>query len=852
MFMITKTFLNKNPLCYVIAVTMGVHMVNGVFAVLVVSTALVIRRCDGSWDCAMDAPCQCEGDVINCKQRGLGEVPSITKSLYEYDELTLAGNKLTRLNEMVFEGLKTKKLDLTDNPIIFISNRTFIGLESSLRELRIGVQGMHKLPTFAIGILINLETAFFKGFDISALPSKAFGPLSKLSDLSLIACGISSLVNDSLSANNLTLKSLNLNSNPLQVLPTDGLNKLSNLKRLFLVQTKLQSLNDDSFSGLDSLEDLDISHNTIADISDNAFDAIKKTLVVLALHINSIFNTESIRPIRILKKLHQLNLAYNQITSLPSGLFSEMTNLAFLNLQGNQLSLLNRETLSGLEHSLHTLLLSANRVTEIQQDTFSYFTELNALHLDDMDLGNYLYPSVFKGLEESLKSLYLDRTKMPDSVWRSVQRLSHLELLSLEENLLTVIPDYALQSMGSLKTFNIGKNKIESIGQKSLLGTHSSLKTLDLHDNRITTLDECTIHGFDKLREIVLTGNPLNCDCKLKWLRRWVDAHYDSFTITHILWRCASPSSRVNKLFRDIKLEELTCNSSVNSTEAPCIDLATTTTSQGIVSSSPKPFTITTSNASPTSVLIKWSVSGSMSSVITGFIVENRQVKSSVISRSKPIHKALREHRVDNLEPSTAYIICVVVNRVDGSQLSTADHCVEASTTSPLGGDKQPKDGESKNNSNIATILGAVLGTLVVLIIIGVAAFFFIRRKRKRHEESQESCKFPPREQLPQFGYGSKRFVKSKSRTSNIVTEGSDTQNTTGSSVATTGASASALRTEEGNEITNGVTPDRASQRYVPELPPRNKKTHPNTPVGNGDSEDHIYDEINYVEMNYI
>src|SRR6218665_3051939 len=59
--------------------------------------------------------------IINCRSRNLYAVPDLSPYDKEYHELTLAQNNIARIEETTFSSLRIKRLDLTGNPIVFVS-----------------------------------------------------------------------------------------------------------------------------------------------------------------------------------------------------------------------------------------------------------------------------------------------------------------------------------------------------------------------------------------------------------------------------------------------------------------------------------------------------------------------------------------------------------------------------------------------------------------------------------------------------------------------------------------------------------------------------------------------------------
>ncbi|CAI2358260.1 unnamed protein product [Caenorhabditis sp. 36 PRJEB53466] len=78
--------------------------------------------------------------------------------------------------------------------------------------------------------------------------------------------------------------------------------------------------------------------------------------------------------------------------------------------------------------------------------------------------------------------------------------------IRLEQNKITIIPSFAFEKLANLKKLDLSKNHIGNISENAFHGLHG-LHTLILYGNKIRSLDS---NSFE--------GNPLVCDCNLRWL----------------------------------------------------------------------------------------------------------------------------------------------------------------------------------------------------------------------------------------------------------------------------------------------------------------------------------------------
>ena len=136
-------------------------------------------------------------------------------------------------------------------------------------------------------------------------------------------------------------------------------------------------------------------------------------------------------------------------------LFTGLSNLRFLSLDGNSLSQLPGGVFSNLS-SLQTLSLSDNSLSALPDRAFSGLSNLRFLSLDGNTLGT-LPDSVFSGLS-SLQTLNLSGNSLsafPDSAFFD---LSGLQILNLKGNMLSTLPDSMFFGLSRLRNLDVSNN----------------------------------------------------------------------------------------------------------------------------------------------------------------------------------------------------------------------------------------------------------------------------------------------------------------------------------------------------------------------------------------------------------
>ncbi|CAD1476915.1 unnamed protein product [Heterotrigona itama] len=239
-----------------------------------------------------------------------------------------------------------------------------------------------------------------------------------------------------------------INSSKVFMLQLEN-NGLMFLQPHFLMNTGLYSLR--------------IKHNPLADIPDEAFLGLERSL-------------------------WELELPYNRLEKVPSRSFRHLQKLQLLDLTGNKISKISPDNWRGLENSLQKLRLGRNAIDKLPADAFAGLTYLDMLDLRENNLKE-IDPSVFR------------------------DGMAHLIYLYLNGNQLTHIPYAQLSSLKRMKVLDLSYNRISKMlnqqQEPEIRGLQMSLDILRLDNNQIETLMSGDFQHFYKVNRTYLDGNPL-------------------------------------------------------------------------------------------------------------------------------------------------------------------------------------------------------------------------------------------------------------------------------------------------------------------------------------------------------
>ena len=454
-----------------------------------------------------------------------------------------------------------KRLNLSGNRIRHVDPRAFRELANYLEELIIEFDAnfLHEIPEAIKLNLINLRSLKLINLNLTVLHNHTFVKYRKLEELSVVKSNLQVIQSNAFRSLN-HLRALHLDQNQLnEQIWLDLTRDLTNLETLTLSQNSIQSMKG-TFT-LTQLKTLDLSSNGLQSIEKNFFASLTR-VEKLSLQNNEL-NSLQLTFLGLLVNLKEVNLDFNRLTFLPENLFVWNKQLSYLSLQGNDLNSLTNKSFRGL-NQLTYLNLARNRLQfPSYQQPFQHLTSLEILNLDRNPQMN-LSKLTFHGLEEKLVELSLQNCNLTSisSANNPFDSLLQLQRLKLSSNHLQELPENFLEhSVQSLTSIDLQRNRFRTI--PTLFGRtfngSSKLTDFDLSSNQICTLNRHDLYKYSTLKTIGLTGNPLHCNCHLRWLKQWLIKNYDYDLIKFLQWTCATPLNVAGKQLTMIEEQEMLC-----------------------------------------------------------------------------------------------------------------------------------------------------------------------------------------------------------------------------------------------------------------------------------------------------
>ncbi|KAG8233708.1 hypothetical protein J437_LFUL014312 [Ladona fulva] len=264
---------------------------------------------------------------------------------------------------------------------------------------------------------------------------------------------------------------------------------------------------------------LEVSENPMADLTDDAFSGLERSLWELALR-------------------------YDRLVSVPSRALRYLQKLKLLDLTGNEISDLSSDSFRGVESSLQTLILADNSLTHLPP---AALRELPLLHTLDLRRNSLLglESQVFDGAtSQRLAKVILSDNNLARIPYEAVAPLRSLKLLDLSHNRISHLgaqqvqmPSYDPTVPSSVApavansvadVYPTGSSSVSPSSSSALYPTVSSalqaastpdaeplfegkisLDALHLEYNQIGSLPPDSFRHFDVVNQTFLDGNPI-------------------------------------------------------------------------------------------------------------------------------------------------------------------------------------------------------------------------------------------------------------------------------------------------------------------------------------------------------
>ncbi|XP_046355806.2 toll-like receptor 4 [Haliotis rufescens] len=436
--------------------------------------------------------------------------------------------------------------------------------------------------------------------------------------------------------------SLNFSSNYLSGITRKTLRNITQLKDLILRNNSITDISADAFQDMKWLEVLDLRYNNVheevlqksfhslqntvrsIDVSNNRYlwnltdDFVRglsrlklKILLIEHAHIRQL----NFSVISRLKSLRVLNVAHNDISWTTADVPWYLTNISFLS---NSLTELPKFCVHTNYSKLRSLDLGENAISHLSNVSMKCLTDLEHISFTDnflwrmrsdtfSSLSNLKYISFNNAFrtystDEVLEEYAFNNSAVKKLILAGITKFGYLDYIVNPKALrgctgvtwldLSYNPMIYLNN-SYLKALLSGLDKIEVLRMPrcqlsffpSVISNFRELKEIDLHGNRIMSLDPGVFTNLTKLKTLNLSQNAIQvvsealfsipireqlskvnlafnnfvCTCANLWFVTWVKADKSKFLNFPESYRCGYPLNLKSTLLIDANVSEETC-----------------------------------------------------------------------------------------------------------------------------------------------------------------------------------------------------------------------------------------------------------------------------------------------------
>ncbi|CAG7822034.1 unnamed protein product [Allacma fusca] len=355
------------------------------------------------------------------------------------------------------------------------------------------------------------------------------------------------------------IQTLNVQGNQISDL-SQSLQFYTQLRQLDLSYNKIVELGNLNFGNLRNLAYLNISYNQIQSLSELSFRGLF-SLVTLDLTGNWIESVDY-QVFQDLDQLSVLDMSRNRLKYVDWNILHKLGNLQVVSLSNNFIRTLNRMFLSTNYWTLDSIMelnLNFNQLSSLEEYHFDTFVNVKNLQLCCNRIGQ-LSENTFSN-NFKLVSLNLSQNRITQLPPHFLSKLTELKWLDLSFNHLTTISAHYFSSLFKLEFIDVSSNPISQIESDSLL---DNINLVTFNGDNLHELSNISVYlllnkpflnvfslkygnlssmdfqlHYEFLSKMDLTGNPWNCNCSMLKLYQYVMESNQS-KLTSLV--CSSPS----------------------------------------------------------------------------------------------------------------------------------------------------------------------------------------------------------------------------------------------------------------------------------------------------------------------
>lgn len=209
-------------------------------------------------------------------------------------------------------------------------------------------------------------------------------------------------------------------------------------------------------------------------------------------------------PVNHCPQLTSILIGNNQLTMIPNNFFQSCNGLTMLSMMVNSISVISPNAFTGLVN-LNSLILTNNQIQILPPNVFAPLVSLQTLFLNLNQIAEINAGSTFNMLT-NLTVLNFDDNLMGFWSGHNLVNNNLLQILSISRNRIQTLVVESFNNLNALRELTMTNNLLQGLPIFKIL---PNLETLNLDDNRITSIDGNWFRNMPRLHTLLLNRNQI-------------------------------------------------------------------------------------------------------------------------------------------------------------------------------------------------------------------------------------------------------------------------------------------------------------------------------------------------------
>ena len=208
-----------------------------------------------------------------------------------------------------------------------------------------------------------------------------------------------------------------------------------------------------------------------------------------------------------------------------------------------------------LDRDIKVLEFSDNQLTLLGMDAFRNYRSLQEIYLAHNRI-DAIAPDAFRGLT-NLQMLDLEGNQLTFVPSQAFGHVSTVRILIMKNNPIRYVAADAFRHLRNIEELNFENCWLKGIHPDAFRRLNR-LNEINLVNNELKGLDAQTVLP-PSVNVVRLYRNPWRCDCRLRWLRRWISSTGVNWDFAHNTPTCAAPEAVQGRAWKALSTAQFSC-----------------------------------------------------------------------------------------------------------------------------------------------------------------------------------------------------------------------------------------------------------------------------------------------------